>query len=128
MTIKDNGKVIANTFVGSLSGNADTASKWKTARTITLTGSVTGSVSINGSGDVSLVTTTNHTHSYLPISGGTMTGNIILKGGTSADMTYEGNVHPYIRFDNSDSTQNVSLIFTDYDTYRSPAGIKLIGN
>ena len=44
-----------------------------------------------------------HTHPYLPLSGGTITGNIILKGGTSPDMTYAGNVHPYIRFDNSDS-------------------------
>ena len=69
-----------------------------------------------------------HSHPYLPLSGGTMTGNIILKGGTSADMTYAGNAHPYIRFDNSDSSQNVSLIFTDYDAYRSPAGIKLVGN
>lgn len=69
-----------------------------------------------------------HTHAYLPLSGGTMTGNIILKGGTSTDMTYAGNVHPYIRFDTSDSSQNVSLIFTDYDAYRSPAGIKLVGN
>ena len=43
-------------------------------------------------------------------------------------MTYAGNVHPYIRFDNSDSSQNISLIFTDYDSYRRPAGIKLIGN
>ena len=43
-------------------------------------------------------------------------------------MTYAGNAHPYIRFDNSDSSQNVSLIFTDYDAYRSPAGIKLVGN
>ena len=41
---------------------------------------------------------------YLSLSGGTVTGNIILKGGTSADMTYTGNVHPYIRFDNSDSS------------------------
>ena len=41
---------------------------------------------------------------YLSLSGGTVTGNIILKGGTSADMTYAGNVHPYIRFDNSDSS------------------------
>lgn len=65
---------------------------------------------------------------YLSLSGGTVTGNIILKGGTSADMTYAGNVHPYIRFDNSDSSQNVSLIFTDYDSYRRPAGIKLVGN
>ena len=72
--------------------------------------------------------TSGHTHSYLPLSGGTITGNIILKGGTSADMTYAGNVHPYIRFDNSDSSQNISLIFTDYDSYRRPAGIKLIGN
>ena len=45
-----------------------------------------------------------HTHPYLPLSGGTITGNIILKGETSADMTYAGNVHPYIRFDNSDSS------------------------
>lgn len=65
---------------------------------------------------------------YLPLAGGTMTGSIILKGRASADMTYAGNIHPYIRFDNSDSTQNVSLIFTDYDAYRNPAGIKLIGN
>lgn len=72
--------------------------------------------------------TSNHTHPYLPLSGGTVTGNIILKGKTSADMTYSGNIHPYIRFDNSDSDQNVSLIFTDYDTYRRPAGIKLVGN
>ena len=57
-----------------------------------------------------------------------MSGNLILKGGTSADMTYAGNVHPSIRFDNSDSSQNVSLIFTDYDSYRAPAGLKLVGN
>lgn len=60
----------------NLVGNAATASKWATARTITLTGSVTGSVSIDGSGNVSLATTTNHTHAYLPLSGGTMTGQI----------------------------------------------------
>ena len=70
----DNGKVYAPyNFVGNLEGNASTASKWATARTLTLTGSVTGSVSIDGSGNVSLATTTNHTHSYLPLSGGTMT-------------------------------------------------------
>ena len=66
------GYVYANTFVGALSGNASTASKWATARKITLTGSVTGSVSIDGSGNVTLATTTNHTHSYLPLAGGTI--------------------------------------------------------
>ncbi len=101
MTIKDNGKVIANTFVGALSGNATSATKlqtarkingtdfdgtadittakWGAARTLTLTGSVTGSISMDGSGNVTLATTTNHTHSYLPLSGGTMTGVITAK-------------------------------------------------
>lgn len=60
------------TSSGSCSGNAASASKWATPRTITLTGSVTGSVSIDGSQNVSLATTTNHTHNYLPLSGGTM--------------------------------------------------------
>ena len=54
----------------SSSGDADTASKWSTARKITLTGSVTGEISVDGSSDVTLDTTTNHTHSYLPLSGG----------------------------------------------------------
>ena len=52
------------------------AAKWTTARTITLAGSVTGSVSLDGSANVTLNTTTNHSHSYLPLSGGSMTGNI----------------------------------------------------
>lgn len=62
----------------NLLNNATTSSKWATARTLTLTGSVTGSVSIDGSGNVSLATTTNHTHSYLPLSGGTVTGTLVL--------------------------------------------------
>lgn len=51
------GNVSVAALIGSLTGNADTATKWKTERTITLTGNVTGSVSIDGSGDVSLTTT-----------------------------------------------------------------------
>lgn len=49
---------------GNILGNAATASRLQNARTISLTGSVTGSVSFDGSGNVSLATTTNHTHSY----------------------------------------------------------------
>jgi hypothetical protein len=64
---------------------------------------------------------------FLPLAGGTVTGNIILKGSTSTDMT-NANTHPRLRFDNSDSSQTVSFIFTDYDSYRAPAGIKLVGN
>lgn len=64
---------------------------------------------------------------FLPLAGGTVTGNIILKGSTNADMT-NANIHPRLRFDNSDSSQTVSFIFTDNDSYRAPAGIKLVGN
>lgn len=49
--------VYASTFYGTLSGNATTASKWATARNLALTGAVTGSVNIDGAGNVSLATT-----------------------------------------------------------------------
>ena len=52
------------------------AAKLTNSRTISLTGSVTGSGTFDGSGNLSIATTTNHTHSYLPLSGGTMTGQI----------------------------------------------------
>ena len=47
----------AANFRGALVGNADTASKWLTARTITLSGDVTGSVSIDGTANVTISTT-----------------------------------------------------------------------
>ena len=70
-------------FTGDIVGNASSATKWETARTITLTGSVTGSVSIDGSQNVSLATTTNHTHNYLPLSGGTLSGYLTIKNPSS---------------------------------------------
>lgn len=69
---------------------ATKASKWSTARTITLTGSVTGSVSIDGSGDVSLATTTNHTHNYAGSSsaGGSADSAITLLYNNILDTNY----------------------------------------
>ncbi len=63
--------VSAATFNGnattssSTTGNAATASKWLTARTLTLSGDVTGNVSIDGDTNVTLTTTVgndSHTH------------------------------------------------------------------
>jgi len=96
--LKDN-TVTATTFTG----NATSADKWSTARTITATGDVTGSVSIDGTSNESIATTladsgvsagsytaanitvdakgritTAASGSYLPLSGGTMTGDISL--------------------------------------------------
>jgi len=48
--------LVAN-IEGNVTGNASTASAWQTARTITLNGDLTGSVSLNGSADVTLTAT-----------------------------------------------------------------------
>jgi hypothetical protein len=46
--------VTSTSFVGDLTGNADTADKWSTARTLTLGTDLTGNVSIDGSANVTL--------------------------------------------------------------------------
>lgn len=96
------GTVSASSFSGALSGNASTATTLQTARTIngtsfngstnittanwgtarTLTIGSTGK-SVNGSGNVSWslaeigAASASHTHSYLPLSGGTLSGQVV---------------------------------------------------
>lgn len=92
--------VTADNFIG----NASTASKWLTARTLTLSGDASGSVSIDGSGNMTLSVTvandshthawanitgkpstfapSSHTHDYLPLTGGTLSGNISYANGS----------------------------------------------
>lgn len=67
----------------SILGNAVTASRLQNARTISLSGSVTGSGTFDGSGNLEITTTTNHTHNYLPLSGGQMTGPLTWKDGNA---------------------------------------------
>ena len=52
---------VTNSLAGKLgvSDNAVTASAWQTPRTITLSGDVTGSASIDGSADVTITTTSS---------------------------------------------------------------------
>ena len=50
-------KTFTSPIDGQLSGNAATATRWQTARTLALTGDVTGSVSFDGSDNVSIATT-----------------------------------------------------------------------
>lgn len=77
--------VIAGTFEGAFTGNltgvADNAAALETARTISLSGDVSGSVSFDGSQNVSITTTVandSHTHDtrYVKLAGGTMTGTL----------------------------------------------------
>lgn len=51
------GAIIAPSFTGVLTGNAATASAWQTARTLTLGGVVSGSITFDGSADGSLILT-----------------------------------------------------------------------
>ena len=51
------GDFAAGTITASLTGNASTATKWETGRTITLGGDLTGNVSIDGSANVTLTAT-----------------------------------------------------------------------
>ena len=77
--------IYATTFTGALSGNASTASALATARGITIGESTKN---FDGSAAISFTLTeigaaaTNHTHSYLPLSGGTLTGNLLASDDT----------------------------------------------
>ena len=83
--------------------NVASATKLATARTIALTGSVTGSGTFDGSGNLSIATTTNHTHSYagsssaggsatsavkLDSSAGSATQPVYFSGGKPVACTY----------------------------------------
>lgn len=77
------GNFSAGTITATLNGNASSATTLQTARTISLTGDVTGSVAFSGSGDVSIAATVvdnSHSHSYLPLTGGTVTGTVKVNG------------------------------------------------
>ena len=110
----------AGIFSGSLSGNASTATKLQTARTFIIGNT---SRSFDGSGNVSWTlaeigaAAASHTHSYLPLSGGTMTGAI--KWTTTNSKT------PYIGYctNSSDGTFVMSTTGTTYST-----GLAIGGN
>lgn len=89
--------VIGN--LGTLRNNiTGSSSKWETARTITLTGSVTGSVSIDGSQNVSLATTTNHTHTFdsLISKPTTISGYGITDALTNKYISYKADFQHYV--------------------------------
>jgi hypothetical protein len=77
---------------GDVTGNADTASAWATARTITLAGDLSGSVSLDGSADVTLTATvgsnnialgTDTTGNYVATIADAGSGNITVSGSGS---------------------------------------------
>jgi hypothetical protein len=83
--------ISASTFTGALSGNATTATTLQTARTIALSGDVTGSASFNGSANITITAAVaNDSHNHSSSSGGfTVGGNLVVSGGvvTSAGVS-----------------------------------------
>ena len=73
----------------STSGNAVTASRWQTSRTISLTGDVTGSASFNGSANFGVATTVNKANAnYWVLSSGDLYYNGGVKIGGTGSTTY----------------------------------------
>mgnify|MGYP002677407306 CR=1 FL=1 len=102
-------KTFTSPIHGDVSGNADTAAKWQTARMLSLTGDVTGSISFDGSNDVSIATTGSnfvHNTGTETITGDkTFTGKVMIGGGnyqttTSATINYFGSTISFVRIGN----------------------------
>lgn len=58
----------------------------------------------------------------------TFTSKVVLKGACTPNMGWADINAPRLEFHNADSSQAVGFILTDYDSYRVPAGLKLVGN
>jgi hypothetical protein len=83
--------VYATSFIGAVSGNADTASKLQTARTISIAGGAVGSASFDGSANSSIsvvITNNSHTHLSANITDATESnnGNMIVRRDASGNF------------------------------------------
>ncbi len=111
--------VTSTSFTGALTGNADTATsagKWTTARTITLGGDLTGSVSVDGSANVTLTATVAANSVAL---GTDTTGNYMVdvSAGTGISVSHTPGEGSTATISLNASTTNVSegtnLYYTD---------------
>lgn len=139
-------------------------SAWRevvTATKATQMGSATKPVYVSNTGQITECTalggaaykaadyyaTSNHTHSYLPLSGGTMTGDLkgsktniigstaianhwykLYLGGQTVGSNAIDSATPLIEFSNVDRSQYCQLIYSDFDSLVSPDSLTLIGN
>jgi len=82
--------VRANAFIGDLDGTASDASKWTNARTITLGGDASGSVSIDGSANVTLTVSVDGVQANSVALGTDTTGNYVATVAGSGAISVSG--------------------------------------
>lgn len=82
--------VRANAFIGDLDGTAADATKWTTARTITLGGDASGSVSIDGSANVTLTVSVDSVAANSVALGTDTTGNYVATASGSNGISVTG--------------------------------------
>jgi hypothetical protein len=117
-TIYEGGTALSSKYLG-INANAASATKLNTARTLTI-GS-TGK-SFNGTANVSWslseigAAASSHTHSYLPLSGGTLTGSTMLNQSSSTSTYRIGVLNKNNNMDLRAST-NCGLYHTDDSGY-----------
>lgn len=118
------GNVTGN-VTGTVSGNSGTATKLATARTITLAGDVTGSVSFDGSANASITTTVgddSHNHSIAYIAGlQTALDGKLSASGNAASATYATNSGYATNAGNADTVDgyHASALLAAYDNSHS---------
>lgn len=112
------------------SATAAKAAQLATSRTITLTGSVTGSGSFDGSENLNIETTTNHTHNYAGSASAGGSANSAVKLDSSAGSVthpvYFSNGKPVATTYTLEASVPSGAKFTD-TTYSAGTGLSLSG-
>lgn len=102
-----------NTNKLNKTANAVSASKWASAMTLELSGDASGSASFDGSTKTTLNVEISALNNYVPLGGGTMTGNLFLQGS-----------NPYVGFKNSTGvTKGYIQYIQSSDSYAIGAGV-----
>lgn len=122
---------VTNGITADLTGNALTATTWKSARTLTIGAS---GKSVNGAGDVSWslaeigAAESVHTHNYLPLVGGNLTGAITISNQAAINTTTPGTQLYGLHFLGQSTSDYATGITWNGGTTGAQAGIYVQGS
>ena len=114
-------------MITSISGNAATATKLASARTISLSGAITGSGTFDGSNNLAITTSVGNL-SYLPLSGGTITGNLKVNGTITGNLSGNASTATKATQDGNGSVISSTYLKLAGGTMVSGAKINFVSN